>query len=286
MKFTVQTETLPQLREALASRCDSIRFGPEFCEWKIPSLEHLKQAYNEVKEAGKGFKYVSPILSNHGIEKISEQLDFLKELEGVEVVIGDLGALNLFTGCEGATLRLGRPRVYIPARCPWSQITRMPNPGFFTRRKLEKILYQTSLNYVRSLEYFKSLGVMGADVEWIPKCFPHYKTIIKNGFKIAVHTHAIPVAVTMRCHMARFLGEVEPALCTKPCLNKSFTIRQEELEKSFILNGNVVFRPVESNMIEARQLNRTGVDELIIPMGPVSGLNTTRELDEVMAALT
>lgn len=286
MKFTVQTETLHQLREALASQCDSIRFGPEFCEWKIPSLGHLKQAYKEVREAGKEFKYVSPILSNHGIEKIREQLDFLKDLEGVEMVIGDLGALNLFTGCERVMLRLSRPRVYIPARCPWSQITRMPNPGFFTRRKVEKIFYQTSLNYVRSLEYFKSLGVMGADVEWIPKCFPHYKKIIINGFKIAVHTHAIPVAVTMRCHMARFMGEMEPALCTKPCLSKAFTIRQEELEKRFILHGNVVFRAIEPNMRETRQLNRTGVDEMIIPMGPVSGLDTTRELDEVMVALT
>jgi hypothetical protein len=286
MKFTVQTETLHQLKEALASQCDSIRFGPEFCEWKIPSLETIKQAYKEVKEAGKGFKYVSPILSNHGIEKIREQLDFLKGLNSVEVIIGDLGALNLFSGCGGVMLRLGRPKVYIPARSPWSQITRMPDPGFFTRRKVEKIFYQTSLNYVRSLEYFKSLGVMGADVEWIPKCFPHYKNIIKNGFKIAVHTHAIPVAVTMRCHMARFLEEVEPALCSKPCLSKAFNIRQKELEKSFILNGNVVFRAVEPSEGEARQLKRTGVDELIIPMGPMSKLDTTRELDEVMAAFT
>jgi len=285
MKFTVQTETLHQLREALASQCDSIRFGPEFCEWKIPSLEHLKQAYKEVREAGKGFKYVSPILSNHGIEKIREQLVFLKGLNDVEVVTGDLGALNLLSECGGVVLRLGRPRVYIPARSPWSQITRMPDPGFFTRRKVEKIFYQTSLNYVRSLEYFKSLGVMGADVEWIPKCFPHYKKIIKNGFKIAVHTHAIPVAVTMRCHMARFLGEVEPALCTKPCLSKAFNIRQKELEKKFILHGNVVFRAVEPNEREARQLKRTGVDELIIPMSPVSRLNTVNELDEVMVAL-
>ena len=201
-------------------------------------------------------------------------------------MVGDLGALNLLRSQEGVKPRLGRPRVYIPARSPWSQITRMPDPGFFTRRKVEKIFYQTSLNYVRSLEYFKSLGVMGADVEWIPKCFPHYKKIIKNGFKIAVHTHAIPVAVTMRCHMARFLGEVEPALCTKPCLSKAFNIRQKELEKNFILHGNVVFRAVEPNMREARQLKRTGVDELIIPMSPVSRLNTVNELDEVMAALT
>jgi len=285
MKYTVQTETLHQLREALASKCDVIRFGPEFCEWKIPNLEDLKQAYKEVKDAGKGFTYVSPILSNHGIEKIREQFVFLKGLNDVEVVIGDLGALNLLTDCEDLKLRLGRPRVYIPARSPWSQITRMPNPSFFTRRKVEKIFYQTSLNYLRSLELYKGLGVIGADVEWIPKCFTHYGKTVKNGFKLAVHAYAIPVAVTMRCHTARFLGEAEPALCTKPCLSKAFNIRQKVLEKEFILHGNVVFRAVEPNEREARQLKIIDVDELILPMSPVSKLNTTKELDEAITAL-
>ena len=286
MKFTVQTETLSLLRQALASQCDGVRFGPEFCEWKIPTLELLKQAYEEVKEIGKRFTYVSPIVSNQGIEKIKEQRAFLRDLKSVEVVIGDIGILNLLQDYRGLQLRLGRPRVYIPARCPWSQITRMPDPSFFTRLKVEKIFYQTSLNYMRSLGYYKSLGVMGADVDWIPKCFPHFKNIIKNGFKLAVHTYAIPVAVTMRCHMARFLGEVDPALCTKPCLGKAFNIRQKELERDFILHGNVVFRPVESQQREVRQLQRIGVDELILSMGPVSKLLTTKDLNEAIAALS
>ena len=286
MKFTVQTETLSLLREALESQCDRVRFGPEFCEWKIPNLELLKQAYEEVKEAGKPFTYVSPIVSNQGIEKISEHLAFLRDLEGVEVIIGDIGVLNLLQDYGGLQLRLGRPRVYIPARSPWSQITRMPDPSFFTRLKVEKIFYQTSLNYARSLEYYKSLGVMGADVDWIPKGFPHYKKIIRNGFKLAVHAYAIPVAITMRCHMARFLGEVEPALCTTPCLSKAFNIRQKELERDFILHGNVVFRSVESQQRDVRQLKRMGVDELILSMGPVSKLLTTKDLNEAIAALS
>ncbi len=286
MKYTVHAETLTALREALASGCTGVRFGPEFCEWKIPSQEHLRQAYEEAKDAGKDFTYVLPILSNPGIEKMVEQLGFLGKLGGVEVVVGDLGALNLLRGQEGVKPRLGRPRVYIPARSPWSQITRMPDPGFFTRRRVEKLFYQTSLNYVRSLEYFKSLGVMGADVDWIPKCFPSYKKIIRSGLKLAVHSHAIPVAVTMRCHMARFLGEEEPALCSKPCLTKAFMIKQKELEKTFTLHGNVVFRLVESSQRETKQLTRMGVDEVVIPMGPVSNLFTRNDLDEAVATLS
>ncbi len=286
MKYTVHAETLTALREALASGCTGVRFGPEFCEWKIPSQQHLQQAYEEAEEAGKDFAYVMPILSNPGIEKIVEQLDFLGELGDAEVVVGDLGALNLLQDHEGVKPRLGRPRVYIPARSPWSQITRMPDPGFFARRRVEKLFYQTSLNYVRSLEYYRSLGVMGADVDWIPKCFPSYQKIARNGLKLAVHSHAIPVAVTMRCHMARFLGEEEPALCSKPCLNKAFKIKQKELEKTFTLNGNVVYRQVEPTQRETNQLRRMGVDEVVIPMGPVSNLTTKEELDEALSTLS
>jgi hypothetical protein len=286
MIFTVHAETLSQLGEAIASRCDGVRFGMEFCEWKIPSLEALRKAHAEVTDAGKAFTYVVPILTNEGMERIREHLVYLGDYEGVEVVMGDIGVLNLLQKYDGLTFRLGRPRVYIPGRNPWDQITRMPNPSFFARRKVEKIFYQTNLNYWRALEYYRSLGVKGAEVDWIPKSFPHYKKIVKNGFRLAVHTYAVPVAVTMRCHTARFLGEEEPALCTKPCLNRAFNIHQKELDKSFVLHGNVVFRLVESTRDDLRGLKGTGVEEIVLPMGPLSRLRTTEDLDEAVTTLS
>ncbi len=286
MKFTVHAETLSQLGEALESRCDGVRFGMEFCEWKIPTLETLKRAHEKVVDAGKRFTYIVPILSNEGIEKIRGQLAYLGEYEGVEVVIGDIGALNLLQGYEGLRLRLGRPRVYIPGRSPWDQITRMPNPSFFARRKVEKIFYQTNLNYGRALEYYRGLGVEGADVDWIPESFPHYRKIVRNGFRLAIHTYAVPAAVTMRCHTARFLGEEEPALCTKPCLGRAFNIHQTELDKGFVLHGNVVFRLVESTRKDVRGLKGIGVDEMVLPMGPVSRLRTAGDLDEAITTLS
>jgi hypothetical protein len=286
MKFTVQAESINLLKNTLTSECEGIRFGSEFCEWKIPNLEALKKAYEKVMDAGKTFTYVTPIVSNDGIDKLSKQLAYLRELKDVEVIIGDIGVLNLLQDYKSLQLRLGRPRVYIPARSPWSQITRLPNPSFFNRRKVEKIFYQTSLNYVRSLDYYKSLGVKGADVDWIPKCFSHYRKIVKNGFNLAIHAYAFPVAVTMRCHTARFLGEEEPSLCTKPCFNKSFNITQKELKKSFVLHGNVIYRFVDSQQRDVKQLQRMGVQELIIPMGPVSKLYTTEHINDAITTLS
>ncbi len=286
MKFTIQTESYNLLKEALGCRCDSIRFGAEFCEWKIPTLDVLKQAYKEVKEVGKTFSYVTPLLSNEGVDKLRGQLAFLKEVGDAEVIIGDIGVLNLLQDPKGLRIRLGRPRVYIPARYPWTQVTRMPDPSFLTRLKVEKIFYQTSLNYLRTLEYYKNLGIVGADVDWISKVFPHLKPIINKGFSISVQSHAIPVAVTMRCHMARFLGEVEPALCTKPCLSKAFTIKQREVQRSFILHGNVVYRLIESSKREVKELKNIGIDEIVIPMGPVSRLVTTKGVNDTITTLS
>jgi len=286
MKFTVHTETQSQLRESLASECDCIRFGMEFCEWKIPTLDTLKKVHEEVKYAGKAFTYVVPILSNEGVEKIREQLAYISDFEDVDVVIGDIGVFNLLRDYDSLRIRLGRPRVYIPSRSPWNQITRMPNPSFLARRKVEKIFYQTNLNYGRALDYYRSLGVEGADVDWIPKSFRHYKKIVRNGFRLAVHTYAVPVAITMRCHTARFIGESKPALCTKPCLTKAFDIKQKELNKSFVLHGNVVFRLVESSRNEIRELHRTGVEEMVLLMGPVSRLSKAKDIDEAIATLS
>ena len=285
MKFTVQTESLTLLREALVSQCDGIRFGSEFCDLKIPRLEVIKEAYEEVSEARKSFTYVTPILSNEVVNKMREQLAYLSDLGDVEVIIGDLGTFNILRDYKNLRPRLGRSRIYIPARCPWPQITRMPNPPFFTRRRVEKIFYQTSLNYRRTLEYYKTLGVEGADVDWIPKCFPHFEQIVKNGFRLAIHIYTIPIAVTMRCHMARFLGEVKTS-CSQPCLSRSFNLNQRELEISLVLHGNVVFRLTQHNQREVKALRRIGVDELIIPMGPVSKLSTTKDINAVITTLS
>jgi hypothetical protein len=286
MKFTVHTESLKHLKEALKSQAAGIRFGAEFCEWKIQSLEALREASTSVKDSGKTFTYVIPILSNTGVKKVRDHLTYLRDQDDLEVIIGDIGALNMLHEYNGLHLRLGRPRVYMPGRSPWDQITRLPNPSFLTRRKVERIFYQTSLNYGRALDYYKGLGVKGADVDWIPKSFPFFKKIIKNGFRLAVHTHAVPVSVTMRCHMARFIGEEEPALCSKPCINSALNIDQKELEKSFVLNGNVVFRPIQSQNRDVKTLRKMGVEEMIIPMGPVSKLTTAEEVNEAITRLS
>ena len=86
--------------------------------------------------------------------------------------------------------------------------------------------------------------------------------------------------------MARFLGEREPANCSIPCLNKAFNIEQKELEKKFVLHGNVVYRLVQSQRGDVKKLKKMGVEEMILPMGPVSKLSTTEDVNEAINKLS
>ena len=285
MMFTVYAEASPLLQQAVRSKCDRIRFGSEFCESKLPSLQALERAYDDVQKAGKAFTYVTPPCSNASISKIRSHLALLNEVGKLPVVIGDLGTLNILHDFPNLQPHLGRPRVYIPARCPWNQITRMPNPSFFTRRRVERIFYQTSLNYQRAREYYLNMGVRAVDVDWIPKCFPRFKPIMKSGFHLSVHTYGIPVAITMRCHTARFLNETNPQHCTQPCQDQAFNIQQNELEQAFILHGNVVYRPVFHQNNDLKRLQKMGVKELVIPLGPLSKVSTAQEIDKTLTAL-
>lgn len=285
MNFTVQTESPILLKEALASECHSIRFGTEFCETKLPTLENLMEAWEATEKAGKSFIYVTPILSNSSIEKIRGHFNYLKDLGSVEVVIGDFGTLNILQNYKGLHPRLGRIRVYIPARCPWPQITRMPNSSELILSKVEKIFYQTGLNNQRTLEFIKTYGVEAADVDWIPKCFPYLEQMIRGGFKIAVYADALPVSFTERCHMARFLEEEESSICKSPCLSKALIIKQKELGTNFILCGNVIYRLVQPATSDIKELKRIGVDEIVFSMGPVSKLLTAKAVNEAIADL-
>ena len=70
MKFTIQIENSKRLDEALKSNCQRIRFGPEFCEWKLPNMDMLKKTYTLTKKTEKEFCYVTPHTSNQVLEKI------------------------------------------------------------------------------------------------------------------------------------------------------------------------------------------------------------------------
>lgn len=281
MEVGVQVSELGMLREAVKSKCNGIIFGSEFCMFRIPSMDELEEAYSLTCDVEKAFTYTLPRLSDGALEKIRKHFTFLNNVGEVRVVINDLGALKILKEYPNLKPHLGRQLVYIPARCPWGEITEY-EVGFFVKRKIKKIFYQTSLNYKPTIEFFKSHDVEGADVDWIPKCFPHFNFIVKNGMKLSAHLHLIPVAITRKCHMARFFGEKNLIQCSKPCVKKAFRMENNALGVELFMDGNVVFRFAKPDKIDVQLLRKLNISELVISMKPLTGVENWQEIDRLI----
>ena len=233
------------------------------------------------KEAEKKFVYVTPRLADDPMDLVKKQLQFLDELGETTVIVNDLGALNYVEELSNIKPHLGRQLVYTPSRCPWDEITEH-QVNFFTKRKVEKIFYQTALNYEPTINFFKDLKVVGADVDWIPKLFSNLRYISHNNLNVSVHLLSIPVAITRKCHMARFLGEKDFDRCSRPCYSKAYFMNNPTLEKKLYVHGNTIYRLEEPNPKTMESLKKSGVSELVLSMGPLSKMTSQSSLDEVI----
>lgn len=294
MKFSVQVDNLDLLKEALATSCDRVRFGAEFCEWKIPSIPVLKEAYTSARDVGKEFDYVTPRCSDRALKKIIGQLDFLVGKGETKIVINDLGLLSVLNHYDGLRPQLGRQLIHVPARCPWFKRDSRSLiffgfliKGAMMRRHVKDLYSQTSLHYGPTIKFYKEYGVGGVDVDWIPRCFPQFGFLVEAGLDIAVHTHLVPVTVTRKCHTARFLGEKSPENCSEPCNTKAFLLKHKGvfMVVELFLQGNAVFSFAEPTGKDVKSLLETGVGELVIGMNPATEIRSRERVDEVISSI-
>jgi len=291
MKFSVHVENdLEMLEEAIDSSCDRIRFGSEFCDAKMPSLSVLEKAFALTEGAEKDFAYVTPRVSESTLGEIHEQLNFLNKKRKIGVVVNDFGILSILKRCHGLTPHLGRQMIHVPARCPWLK-TEIKDVVFsplrtISRTKLvrsgEDIYSQTNLNYEPTIRFFKDLGVKGVDLDWIPKCFPHYDFIANNGLDLSLHLHLVPVTITRKCHTARFLGEKSPQTCSKPCKTRAFLLERKEFNLQLFLHGNTVFSLVNPSRKDLERSLRINVAEFVITMNPVTKILGREKIDSLI----
>ncbi len=284
MKLSVQTDSYRSLEEAVDSTCDSIRFGSEFCEYKMPDLETLEKACELVYSRGKEFTYVTPRLSNRGLELVRKSLGLLDEREKMSVVANDFGTLNIIEQYQNLKPHLGRQLTRIPARSPWVD-TYILEDGFLARRWYNKVFSSTSLNYPLTIDLFRSKGIRKADVDWIPRTFPSFEQLVKHGLSLCVHLHLVPVTLTRRCHTARFLGKKTPEECSLPCLDKTFHLRNELFNLELYLSGNTVFSLEQPSTELMEELEKIGVNEYVLTMNSITGIRKSQDIDDFSRSL-
>lgn len=294
MKFTLQVDNLELLKEALATQCDKVRFGAEFCEWKMPRLSILREAFAYASDAGKELDFITPRCCDETLRRITDQLEFLDRKGGTKVIINDLGLLSILGRYDGLTAYLGRQLIHVPARCPWFKRDSRSLIFFSSlikrtieRRHVKDLYNQTSLHYGPTIKFYQEYGVRGVDLDWIPKCFSQYRFLADAGLDLSVHTHLVPVTITRKCHTARFLGEETPENCSKPCDTRAFLLRHKGVFMSveLFLHGNTVFSLVKPTKKHVNSLLELGVSELVINMNPVTETMSRERADEVISSI-
>lgn len=285
MKVTVQAENIKDLKEAVQSKCTGTRFGSEFCEWKIPSLTSLEEAYELAKDSGKEFSYITPRVSETNVEKVRKQLEYLNRQAEIEFVFNDLGILGVLDDYHKIVPHLGRQLIFIPARCPWKQITNF-KVGFVARRRVAEIFYQTNLNNSETIRFYRERGVENVDLDWIPPCFPYFRPLKEAGLNISVHLHLTPVTSTRRCHTARFLGVRNPVSCNMPCFEQGFLLRNRTSNLELYLLGNTVFRYSESSAEDIKKMSSLlGEFEVVVTMNPITKMRDRKAIDALISTI-
>jgi collagenase-like PrtC family protease len=300
MKIAAQADDLKLLEEASRSECEIIRFGPEFCEYNLPSREILREAYSIVGAQKKEFMFVTPRLSNGGIENVRKLFAFLDEKGSTSIVVNDLGTLNILPHFRNLKPRLGRLMLRVPARSPWADkiaqegliaVRRYPRVdqlvpgGFFVKRWYEKLFSYTSLDYVPTIEFYRSRGVRTVELDWIPRLRARHASLMRQGLKLSVHLGQFPVTMTRKCHTARFLGEESPETCSKPCLKEAFVLKSRILDVELLLLGNAVFSPGLASPEDVGKMKKANISELIVNMNPITDIDSVEKMDELISCL-
>jgi len=288
MRISVQTSSFDSLKEAALSDCDDVRFGSEFCELNLPSEDQLKEGLDLALDNGKEFTYVTPRLSNSGIERVRRHLALLDSRGDVRVVFNDLGTLNIMEGYRNLRPHIGRQLCHVPARCPWSdKIIERGAEGRLeklyhrmTRRWVERAFSTTSLNYRLTLDLYERSGARGLDVDWIPRIFPSLGYLRGAGLSLSLHTELILATWSRRCYTAHFLGEEDLSKCSRPCLDKGYVLKGGVHDVELFLHGNVVYSFRQPSLEDAKRLRRGVISELVLSMNPLTGFDDRKKIDD------
>lgn len=79
---------------------DRLYFGHEFCPWLVPGEKELERVRTAAAARGLAFTLVTPILGEESLAKAGKLVDLLVPGDGDEVVVNDMGLLELLSRRE------------------------------------------------------------------------------------------------------------------------------------------------------------------------------------------
>ena len=110
MEQAIYITSLRSLEKHFKKKYTRVYFGAEFCERLIQPEAELSRVMEYAKREKAAFTYVTPYVSNKGVETLKKRLSFLKEkAPETEIVVNDWGIFHVITrDFAGFPLLLGR----------------------------------------------------------------------------------------------------------------------------------------------------------------------------------
>jgi len=95
MKNHFEKSLFVSTEKEIKEEFDRLYFGNEFCEKLIPDRDTLERWYGLSKKKKKAFTFVTPFVTDAGLDKLGPLFSFLDAQEDVEIVFNDWGVLRL-----------------------------------------------------------------------------------------------------------------------------------------------------------------------------------------------
>lgn len=253
-------------------------FGSEFCQYRIPTVDDVKIAYEMSLQRGYQFTFVTPYVPEAGLQKLLPIFTWLHERdETVEVVVNDWGiSYAVATQFPKFELNVGR-LLNKMIRDP--RVAHLYNEENAPQRA-KSVFMNTSLDTPYFSQFLKRLNVKR--IEFDSFIQPVEKTVDSFGIPASLYIGFGVIATGRSCLVGtlhkpkeeKFLGDVQ---CKQQCTHyvakmENKRERLGEIVVQTMQKGNTAFYQQTDTLVEEgfEQAKRMGIDRIIVsPKIPV-----------------
>lgn len=242
-------------------------FGNEFCQRLIPSLKELKKVLNFSQENNLDFTFVTPYVTNGGLDNLKSLLPFLSKQNPCEVVINDWGVLRLINkNYQNLKPVLGR-LLGKQKRGP-----RIMNVWDKLPKTAKEYFRQTSITVPRYRNFLKERGIRRIELDNLLQGIDLGFNAKKEGIYVSLYlpyayVTTTRLCLTANCDKPEYVDKIGIFPCHKECQKYTFELKHKAMPVTLILKGNTQFFKNEKI---PENLEKKGIDRIVyqleIPM--------------------
>ncbi len=255
MEKAFQTGRIKDIERA--DSYDRLYYGVEFCEIKIPTADETKKAYKLASSNDSAFTFVTPYVTDRGLDAISRSLAALPADGTIEVVINDFGTLRLLKeSYPGYVPVLGR--LLVKQKRGFGISAFKTDVG----QALAETWRATGVDHPAVRSYLASLGVGRVELDNLVQGFS--SDFSKSGLAASLYTPYGYVTTTRYCPWA-YDGATWPNLigtCGRACLQGMIEETGAAFSQKLYISGNAQFYENEQ-LPEEAELLKKGIDRIV-----------------------